>query len=181
MHNQTHAVTSRIYVACLAAYNNGQLHGQWIDANQSAGDIHSQIASMLKSSPQINAEEWAVHDYEGFGEIRLNEWPDIDRVAALARLIEDHGEALTLWYQSQDAEYFDVADLEEKFLEQWQGAHDSEVAFVDQLLESTGQLSAIPKWAQNYFDFESYARDLRLGGDYTFIAHHGQVYVYSNY
>ena len=24
----------RIYVACLAAYNNGHLHGAWIDAAQ---------------------------------------------------------------------------------------------------------------------------------------------------
>ena len=24
----------RIYVACLAAYNNGYLHGAWIDADQ---------------------------------------------------------------------------------------------------------------------------------------------------
>ena len=24
--------TPRIYVACLAAYNNGRLHGRWIDA-----------------------------------------------------------------------------------------------------------------------------------------------------
>ena len=29
----------RIYVACLAAYNAGRLHGRWIDANQSAEDI----------------------------------------------------------------------------------------------------------------------------------------------
>ena len=57
----------------------------------------------------------------------------------------------------------------------------SEVAFAEDLLEQTGQLSEIPAWAKNYFDFESYARDLRLGGDYTFVAHQGQVYVYSNF
>lgn len=29
----------RIYVACLAAYNNGILHGAWIDADQDVDDM----------------------------------------------------------------------------------------------------------------------------------------------
>jgi antirestriction protein len=29
----------RIYVACLAAYNNGNLHGAWIDATQGEWSI----------------------------------------------------------------------------------------------------------------------------------------------
>jgi len=31
--------TPRIYVACLAAYNAGKLHGEWIDADQDAEAI----------------------------------------------------------------------------------------------------------------------------------------------
>lgn len=171
---------SKIYVACLAAYNNGKLHGRWIDANQSIDEIHAEISAMLKASPDSFAEEWAVHDFEGLGEIKLSEWPDLTRVSALAALIEDHGDAFTLWYEIQDGARIEVDDLKEKFLEQCQGAHDSESAFVDHLLEETGQLSTILEWARNYFDFESYARDLRLSGDYTFVSHRGQVYVYSN-
>lgn len=178
MRNQ---VTPRIYVACLAAYNNGVLHGRWIDANQTPADIHAEIASMLKVSPERFAEEWAVHDYEGFGEIHLSEWPEIERVAELARLIDDHGDAFTVWYQTQDAQHFAINELSEKFEEQWNGEHDSERAFVEDFLESTGQLSILPEWARNYFDFEGYARDLRLSGDYSFVSHEGQVYVFSNY
>lgn len=174
-------VQPRIYIACLAAYNNGKLHGRWIDANQAASEIWDELNAMLKASPSPGAEEWAMHDYEGFGGVHLSERPDIDRISILARLIEDHGEAFTLWYQNQDADYFRADELEEKFLEQWQGAHDSEAAFADHLLEETGQLRELPEWARNYFDSESYARDLRLGGDYTFVSHHGQVYVFSNY
>jgi antirestriction protein len=171
----------RIYIACLAAYNNGKLHGQWIDANQEPSEIWVEISAMLKTSPERGSEEWALHDYEGFGDIHLSEWPDIRHVSTIARLIDDHGNAFTVWYQSQDGHGFDTDELEEKFLEQWQGAHDSESAFADHLLEETGQLSELPEWSRNYFDFESYARDLRLGGDYSFIRHGGQVYVYSNY
>ena len=42
----------RIYVACLAAYNSGHLHGQWIDADQSADDIQEEVNAMLASSPK---------------------------------------------------------------------------------------------------------------------------------
>lgn len=174
-------VQPRIYVACLASYNNGTLHGRWIDANQDAEGIHAEIQTILKASPEPFAEEWAVHDYEGFGGIELSEWPSIERVSALAQFIEDHGDAFTLWYESQDGQHFETDNLEEKFLEQWQGAHDSESAFADHLLDQTGQLREFPEWAQSYFDFEAYARDLRIGGDYSFLRHQGQVYVFSNY
>ena len=74
---------------------------------------------MLKASPERGSEEWAVHDYEGFCEISLSEWPDIARVSKIAALIEDHGEAFSRWYSVQDGQHFEAEELEEKFLEQF--------------------------------------------------------------
>ena len=171
----------RIYVACLASYNSGRLYGRWIDATQSAFEIHEAMHEMLQSSPEAGAEEWAVHDYEGFGEISLGEWPEIERVAKLAELIHEHGDAFSVWYASQDGHAFDVSELADKFSEQWQGAFDSEIAFADHLLDSTGALDELPEWARNYFDYQGYARDLRLGGDYSFVRHAHETFVFSNY
>lgn len=56
----------QIYVACLAAYNNGHLHGAWIDAAQEPWAIYDAVRVMLAASPIAGAEEWAIHDYEGF-------------------------------------------------------------------------------------------------------------------
>lgn len=60
-------LTPRIYVACLASYNNGVLHGAWIDATQDAEAIEEDIAAMLRASPYPNV---AVRcpDCEGFGQ-----------------------------------------------------------------------------------------------------------------
>lgn len=44
----------RVYVACLASYNAGTLHGRWIDADQDADDIASEVAAMLRESPYPN-------------------------------------------------------------------------------------------------------------------------------
>ena len=38
-------VKPRIYVACLAAYNAGILHGKWIDAAQDADSLHGEVGS----------------------------------------------------------------------------------------------------------------------------------------
>jgi antirestriction protein len=62
----------RIYVADLTAYNNGKLHGVWINARGDINDIWEQIKAMLATSPEGFAEEYAIHDYEGFGAYALS-------------------------------------------------------------------------------------------------------------
>jgi antirestriction protein len=71
---------SRIYVACLASYNSGILHGQWIEATSDRDEMQAAIDAILRASPCPNvtvthpetgeevpsAEEWAIHDYDSF-------------------------------------------------------------------------------------------------------------------
>ena len=56
-----------IYVACLASYSAGRLHGAWINVTN-VDDMHAEIAGMLAASPIPGAEEWAIHDTDAFGE-----------------------------------------------------------------------------------------------------------------
>ncbi|MBX9790018.1 MAG: antirestriction protein ArdA [Pirellulales bacterium] len=72
-----------IYVACLAAYNAGMLHGKWIPAAQDADSLREEVNAILKESPVPLAEEWAIHDYEGFGDIRIDEYHSLSEVSAL--------------------------------------------------------------------------------------------------
>ena len=81
----------RIYVACLAAYNNGYLHGAWIDADQDVDEIRDEIAAMLARSPIEHAEEYAIHDYEGFEGVAISEYAGIDTVARMGAFIAEHG------------------------------------------------------------------------------------------
>ena len=46
------ALEPKIYVASLSDYNNGHLHGDWIEAAQDPGDIGNEIDSMLERSPK---------------------------------------------------------------------------------------------------------------------------------
>ena len=80
----------RIYVADLAAYNAGKLHGVWIDATQEIEDIQDQLNKMLGASPEGFAEEYAIHDYEGFEGCELSEYTGIQAAHEKAVFIEEH-------------------------------------------------------------------------------------------
>lgn len=42
--------TPRFYAACLASYNNGALHGVWIDASTDTDEMQEQVDAMLRAS-----------------------------------------------------------------------------------------------------------------------------------
>lgn len=151
--------TPRIYVACLASYNNGILYGKWIDANQDAEAIQAEVNAMLKASPMSDAEEWAIHDYEGFGEVRLSEWEGFERVAELAAFIEEHealGEAVLSHFCG------DIEQAREALGDNYCGEYRSLADFAQELTEESTE---IPESLRYYINYEAMARDMELNGD----------------
>ena len=67
----------RISVADIAAYDNGKLHGVWIDATQDVDGIQEQINELLTNSPEEDVEEYAIHDCEGFAGYSVSEYEGI--------------------------------------------------------------------------------------------------------
>jgi len=177
---------TRIYVGCLTSYNCGFLHGKWIDANKEADEIRDEIAEMLadlsnpyrKQYPQENFEEFAIHDYEGFGDIKLSESHDLDVVSRLAELIQEHGAEIV------DAAFDHVNSVDdiESFIEDnFCGTYPSLEDFAYELLEDSGQLESLPEQLQPYFDMKAYARDLQYGGDiFSVELGHQQVAIFWN-
>ena len=163
----------RIYVACLAAYNNGPLHGAWIDADQSADAIRDEIRAMLASSPIPGAEEWAIHDYEDFGGIQLAEYEGIDRVAEIAALLVEYGEPFGAW-----ADYYGNAVSAEEFRDAYRGEYESEEAYAEWLVDDTGILAEVPETLRCYFDYGRFARDLFMSDMHSVRSGHGTVYVF---
>lgn len=56
----------RIYAACLASYNNGVLHGRWIEASSDVDEMQTEINAMLRESkfPNVTVK---CHVCEGTG------------------------------------------------------------------------------------------------------------------
>ena len=149
--------TPKIYVACLAAYNNGHLHGSWIDVVDEDG-IQDAVRALLKSSPIPDAEEYAIHDYENFDGVTINEYDSFARVVEIAEFLENcsgFGGKLLENYGG------DIEDAESA-LERYNGEYESLADFAEELTESTTE---IPKNLKYYIDYKSMARDMEMNGD----------------
>ena len=164
----------RIYVACLAAYNNGHLYGAWIDAAQGEAHIWERTRAMLKASPIPNAEEWAIHDYEGFEGASLSEYTAFETVAALAEFIQEHCAVGGAILADCNCDLAEAA----RYLEHYQGEYDSLADYALESTESSGP--DIPENLANYIDYERMGEDLRLSGDITFLrASPNRLYIFA--
>ena len=210
----------RIYAACLASYNNGVLHGLWIDASTDLDAMQAEINAMLAASrfPNVNrqkfededgairfvdamtpadkipadwkaigepfpsAEEWAIHDSEGLGD--LGEYAGLAEVArrvAIAELADERDIPAAVLlefageYMSGD---WDVDGLESELDDRYDGQAESWEAFTEEQFTEMGGMEGVPESLQNYIDFERMARDWKLGGDWSTYSADGSLYFF---
>lgn len=167
--------TLNIYVADLAAYNNGILHGEWIDATLEPNEIREKISFMLARSPEEGAEEYAIHDYEGFGQYALSEYEGIDEVSAVAQFIAefpDFGAELLNYYS-------DIEEARTAADESYAGCYGSLENYAQELTEQT---SEVPKHLEFYIDYDKMGRDMEMSGDiFTIEIGHSEVHIFYNH
>jgi antirestriction protein len=162
----------RIYVACLAAYNSGILHGAWIEVEDEDA-VWAAIRAMLAASPEPMAEEFAIHDHEGFGGVEIAEYASIGRVVAIAAFLRERGRlgALVLDEVGGDLDAARVA-LDDQY-------HGVFASLADCFQEMTEETTAIPETLRLYIDYEAMGRDARLNGEvFTVETAHDQVHVF---
>jgi antirestriction protein len=172
--------TPRIYVACLSAYNNGYLHGEWIDCDRDSDDIMAEIKAMLAKSPMNKievCEEWAIHDYEGFEGITISENEDLDRIVELAQKLEEHGEAFAAYL-----EYYNVEDIDD-FEERYVGCYKNKQDYAEEYYEEMGLIKQFEEAGLKacYIDFEAIARDMFIDGYTGIDKGYETLYVFQDY
>jgi antirestriction protein len=148
----------QIYVVCLASYNEGHTHGEWLYASDY--DLEEQIEKLLEASPVEDAEEWAIHDYEDMPNLGAN--PDLDRVIEIANAVEKHGEGFLVYIKHWN----DV----DKYEERHEGEFETELKFAWHYAE---QSMEIPKELEKYIDYEAIANNLFSDG---YVLHDGHVF-----
>ena len=171
--------TPKIYVACLSAYNNGYLHGLWVDATQEPEDIEDDINWMLSWSPVVDTEpceEWAIHDYECWEGIKLSEYEDIETVSELAQLLEEHGTAYAVYYQHYGSDYSTEEDFKDRYL----GEYEDEEDFVYQMWEDSGTINQLEELniSTFYIDWKAIARDWFIDSYFSVEVSHKETYVF---
>jgi len=186
----------RMWIGCLASYNNGRLIGEWCDVSTNADENAAEIARVLKASPVPGAEEAFIADYEAPKALAdlLGEYPGAEALAQAATIEEaiverypdsdDQDAVLAVMLDGRRSS--DLADLNVK---DWltdcaAGEGDNLADWVADFLDETGFFAGVPKESreviERYFDFGSYAQDMELNGDVTTTHVNGRVLVFWN-
>lgn len=168
-------ITPRVWIGCLACYNEGELVGEW----HAAVDADRVLPSDLHGVPTDHEELWVMdHEHLPGGET------DPMTAARWGHVIEaEHPmwrEAYLAWLDDQgitDPEDAPTADTlgSEILVGEWSTFED----FAESIVADMGLLDCVPESVSTYFDLDAFARDLRY--DYTTIdSPHGTVWVYQN-
>jgi len=163
----------KIYVADLAAYNSAILHGVWINALDDIEDIQEQVATMLKNSPIESAEEYAIHDYEGFNGYSLSECEGLEAAHTIACYLSQHENygADLLCYAG------DIESAQRFYDDGFQGEYSDLEDYARNFTEETS--TDIPEHLTNYIDYERMGRDMELSGDiFTIETRTGDIAVF---
>jgi antirestriction protein len=154
-----------VYIACLSAYNNGYLHGAWVDASEGIEHVKECIKEILSSSPVAEeCEEWAIHDFQGFGNYKVDEYHNLDELCEVAEFLKecDKFPAEVVSWLIDD---YGIEGAKEKMEDDYIGEFDSCTDLAYHYAEETGLLDGVHKSVAMYFDYEAFGRDLELNGD----------------
>lgn len=177
----------QIWVGSLADYNNGDLHGEWLDAARDVADLQADIQVMLARGPAARRgeapEEWGIFDHEGFGELRIGEYESLDHVSRLANAVAEHGPAFAAFAATCEPDSPEATA--ERFDEAYAGRFESVVDYARELADDLGYErlldEALPDHIRSYVhvNYDQLAHDLQVGGDIdTAFAEDGGVYVF---
>jgi len=175
----------RIYVASLSDYNNGVLHGAWIDIDDTTDvdEVWEQINAMLAAGAP-GAEEWAIHDHEDWGGLYISEYADLNKLVAIGNRMagpDDIPEAVAAYVNNEGWDYIDADSFGDGFDEAYAGCFTSVEDYAYDYIESTGMLHDLPESLQSYFDYEKFGNDLVYGGDiWVHEAGWDETYVFYN-
>jgi antirestriction protein len=187
----------RVWVGCLACYNGGRLVGAWVDAAEAADmaeDFDAYNGGEVWSN-EFDNEQRRAHLAEGHEEFWCFDHGNMrglvkgecspteaQRIGALVEAIQADGHdvaAVADWagYTGEILTGWD-RPTREAFEDAYQGEHDSEEAFAQQLAHDLDGVTGEESWPLSCIDWERAARDLFLGGDYYAVSSPGGVYVF---
>jgi antirestriction protein len=164
--------TPKIYVADLAAYNNGMLVGEWLDLSDydDGSEVMDAIQDLLSQWSEESGEEreeYAIHDYENFDSNLYSEYmgeETFDKVIKAYKLSEEKGVPMSVI--SHIITEYDPDDVEEWYDEHFEGEYNSDTDLAYGYIDMIGGMERLKQdTLEQYFDYEAFGRDLAY--DYT--------------
>lgn len=150
----TSTETPRVWIGSLAAYNAGDLVGEWVDADD--------LEAMEAVAAKLPGEEIALMDREGFGEL-IGEYTQLETVAELGAALVEHGEALRFYLENagySDGDDVPVGEFEDAYC----GHYDGEGReYAEELAAEVGT-AELDRWPTTCIDWDRAWRELTFDG-----------------
>lgn len=169
--------TPRAWVGCLGCYNSGALVGKWLEGESCADLVAAGLARVetrgdytAQFCVRCGGDEFWVLDYENYGDLLGGECSPIEAQEIAQAIATIEGESLNIEAVSAycSNHHLRIAnfdewrdDYEAAYLGEWDSVED----YAREYVESTGLLDGVAESVARYFDYESFARDLEIGGD----------------
>ena len=163
----------RVWVGCLACYNDGRLVGEWVDAVDAADHVPCERAGH---------EEWWCFDTEGLpglGECSPSEAAQY--AGAVTGCVEGTDAPYAAVFAYLDNFHGGPADTSalDSFEDAWCGEWDSEEDWAADLAESCGYVEGLGDGPlAHYIDWSRWAHDLFLGDYWSSLSPNGGVFVF---
>ena len=162
-----------IFITNLGKYNEGFLIGEWLELPTTDEDIE---ACLERIGINDYCEEYFITDYENDFGYEVPEYVNLEELNDIAEQLEDADPDIV-----KAANYF-YCDIDEAM------EHLDDIMYVTTLgtfeteAEAIGYYYAnevgcldIPEAIENYFDYESYGRDIMIEGSF-YTADDGSIY-----
>lgn len=163
-----------IWVGTYAAYNNGILHGAWIDCTLGVDHILDEINTILKTCPE-GGEEYGIFDTSALPNFINEHSSDFENIAAWAEALEEHGEIIaSLADDLGDENIESVLEFHENNYVQ---SHRNFLTYATEFFNDN-LAHNVPKDLLGYIDYEAFAQDLEH--DYLTIRFDGECHIWFN-
>lgn len=162
-----------IYVADLAAYNDGKLEGFWLTLSDydSGAEVKEKIAEFLEMQSKKSGElreEVAIHDYQNFPSSMYSEYmdeADFDKIIEAYKAKDKFDVPFEVLLDFQKDYGIDsLTQANEFYFTQTDAGSDADKQLGEQYVDIVGGLDNVQN-KEFYIDFAEYGQDLRLNMD----------------
>lgn len=149
----------KIFVTNLGKYNEGELIGKWLELPTTEEEIDNTLKEIEIDG--VNYEEYFITDYEDTHGIKLGEYENIHELNEKAEQLEEYdGDVIEAIVEANTDDIDSIIEiLERESYTFYRGMSLEEVAE-----EIVADCYDLPEFAQRYFDYAAFARDLGYDG-----------------
>ena len=128
----------------------------------------SECGHAMPDAWQRSAEEWAIHDHEGFGDLIKSEWPDLKDVATMAEALdvtdENESTAFRWLVLDRNIDITEAADKAKDVCIAHSDAFDIAKDYAVEYIAETLDLDALPEIIRDNIDYAGIAHDMKQCG-----------------